>query len=184
MIFRAIKSLFRTAYLKIRFGSKFSASAIQGFDKLKVEIDPKAKISLGEKNQNRGPLYLLSKQTGILTIGSHNYFNTNTYIACMGYITIKDRVSIGNNVVIVDHDHNFKSEESEFTVGKIEIGNNVWIGANVTILKDTVIGDNAVIAAGSVVKGQVPANTIFLQKRESEKIEIKKENQVRDVGQD
>ncbi|UHA57884.1 hypothetical protein KDJ21_013390 [Metabacillus litoralis] len=46
------------------------------------------------------------------------------------------------------------------------IGENVWIGSNVVILRDTHIGDNVVIAAGSVVKGNVPSNTIYLNKRE------------------
>ena len=41
------------------------------------------------------------------------------------------------------------------------IGKNVWIGANVTILKDSVIGDNCVVGAGSVVKGKYRENTVI-----------------------
>lgn len=40
------------------------------------------------------------------------------------------------------------------------IGDNVWIGMNATVLKGVTIGDNAVIAAGSVVAKDVPANTV------------------------
>jgi acetyltransferase-like isoleucine patch superfamily enzyme len=40
------------------------------------------------------------------------------------------------------------------------IGNNVWIGMNATILKGTIIGDNSVVAAGSVVTKSVPPNTV------------------------
>lgn len=43
----------------------------------------------------------------------------------------------------------------------IKVGNNVWIGLNVTILKGTVIGNNCVIAAGSVVKGEFPDNVLI-----------------------
>lgn len=43
----------------------------------------------------------------------------------------------------------------------IHIGNNVWIGMNVIILKGSVIGDNCVVAAGSVVKGVFPDNAII-----------------------
>lgn len=50
--------------------------------------------------------------------------------------------------------------------GSVSIGNNVWIGANTVILRDSIIGDNAVIAAGSVVKGNIPPNTVYYLKRE------------------
>jgi acetyltransferase-like isoleucine patch superfamily enzyme len=47
----------------------------------------------------------------------------------------------------------------------IQIGNNVWIGANCVILKGVNIGDSAVIAAGSVVTKDVPADTVYYEKR-------------------
>lgn len=42
----------------------------------------------------------------------------------------------------------------------------MWLGANVVVLKGVTIGDNAVIAANSVVSKDVPANTLFYEKRE------------------
>lgn len=59
-----------------------------------------------------------------------------------------------------------------FKTSPIVIGNNVWIAANSIILRGSNIGDNAVIAAGSIVKGTVPANTLYLQKKSKELIEI------------
>ena len=56
--------------------------------------------------------------------------------------------------------------------GDIIIGKNVWIGANTVILRGTTIGDNAVIAAGSVLKGDVAPNTVFLNKRENLSVEF------------
>lgn len=41
------------------------------------------------------------------------------------------------------------------------IGKNVWIGNNVTILKNSEVGDNTIIAAGAVVSGKFPANVII-----------------------
>lgn len=43
----------------------------------------------------------------------------------------------------------------------VKIGNHVWVAANCLILKGVVIGDNAVIGAGSVVTKSIPANTIW-----------------------
>lgn len=42
----------------------------------------------------------------------------------------------------------------------VRIGNNVWIAPRCTILKGVTIGDNAVVATGSVVTKDVPANTL------------------------
>ena len=60
----------------------------------------------------------------------------------------------------------------KFKTAPVVIGNNVWIGANAIILRGTTIGDNSVIAAGSVVKGNVPSNTLLVQKKEDTLIEI------------
>ena len=67
-----------------------------------------------------------------------------------------------NNLVIVDHDHKYSSSgiTGELVSNEINIGNNVWCGANVTILKGVHIGDGAVIAAGAVVNRDVPAHTV------------------------
>ena len=48
----------------------------------------------------------------------------------------------------------------------VHIGDNVWLGANVVVLKGVTIGNNAVIAANSVVCKDVPANTLFHEKRD------------------
>jgi acetyltransferase-like isoleucine patch superfamily enzyme len=45
----------------------------------------------------------------------------------------------------------------------IVLGNNVWIGANVTLLPGVHIGDNAVIGAGSVVTKDVPADAVAVE---------------------
>ena len=45
--------------------------------------------------------------------------------------------------------------------GKVVIGNNCFVGFHSIILKNTTIGDNCIIAAGAVVKGNVPSNTVW-----------------------
>ena len=87
----------------------------------------------------------------------------------MENIVIGDNCKFGNNVVLVDHDHNYRGcgqytlENPEFVSSPIQIGNNVWVGANVTILRGTVIGDDCVIGAGTTLKGVIPAHSKVIQ---------------------
>jgi len=160
-----LKNVFVVGLKKIRYMSKFSAGIIQTFDKLHVEIHGSGKVKLGSYNQKRGNLYLVA-DGGKIIIGNHCFFNTGTCISSTEQIIIGDNCKIGNNVVIVDHDHNFKNDgENEFVSSKIEIGNGTWIGANVTILRGTKIGANAVIGAGCVIKGEVSEGEKVIQKR-------------------
>lgn len=46
-------------------------------------------------------------------------------------------------------------------VGKIKVGDNVFIGSNTLILYDTLVGDNVIIGAGSVVKGDFPSDVVI-----------------------
>ena len=108
------------------------------------------------------------ESNGILEIGKGCFLNNNVSITSMQRIVIGDYVSIGNNVVIVDHDHNYRQNGSDmFMCDDVEIGSGVWIGANTVILKGSRIGNDCVIAACSVVKGKVPANSRFITRRES-----------------
>ncbi|WP_025907747.1 acyltransferase [Priestia flexa] len=155
------KNLLRIFLLQMRYNNKLSIGLIQSFERIRYEFKGEFNVEIGNFNQNRGDLYL-GVIGGKLIIGEHCFFNINCSITCLEKIRIGNNCKFGNNVVIVDHDHNFKSSNPEFVTGSIEIGNNVWIGANVTILRNSVIEDNCVIAAGSVVKGYVKRNSLVL----------------------
>lgn len=152
-------------YLKIKYQKRLSIGMIQTFEKVRLELSGTAKAKIGSYNQSRGRLYI-GVNNGTLTLGNHCFFNINSSITCLDKIEIGDNCKFGNNLVIVDHDHNFRTKEPEFITKPIIIGNNVWVGANVTILRGTEIGENCVIAAGSVVKGKIEPNTIYLNKQD------------------
>lgn len=99
-----------------------------------------------------------------LNIGNNVAFNNNCVLTCRDGITIGDNTNIGPNCSIFDHDHDYASGDrfNHFKTGSIKIGKNVWIGANVSILKGSVIGDNCVVGAGSVVKGHFDCNTLIV----------------------
>lgn len=89
-----------------------------------------------------------------LKIGDGSGFGRNNVIDAIGGITIGHNVRFGPNVMIATMTHASKGQIINFapkTLKPVVIGNNVWIGHNVTILPGVTIGDNVIIAAGAVV---------------------------------
>ncbi|WP_051538164.1 acyltransferase [Butyrivibrio proteoclasticus] len=163
--FLYLKNVIGVGFKKLRYGSHFSAGLIQTFSGLHTEIYKKGRIKMGAYNQNRGQLYLVA-DGGEINIGSHCFFNTGCCVTAVESVKIGDDCKFGNNVVIVDHDHNFKNiGNSEFISTPVTIGNDNWIGANVTILRGTTIGNNCVIGAGSVIKGKIVDGSKIIQKK-------------------
>lgn len=164
-----VKNVIRVVVLRIRNGGHLQMGWIQTFDKLRLEIERGGHAEIGSFNQNREKLYIGVNGQGRLKIGSHCFFNINASITCLESIEIGDNCKFGNNLVIVDHDHNYRARGEygegipEFVSSAVRIGNHVWVGAGVTILRGTVIGDNCVIGAGSVVKGNIPANMLLVK---------------------
>ena len=113
---------------------------------------------------------------GSLSIGSGVSFNRNCLIGCRKEIKIGNDVMVGPGVTIYDHDHVFTYEgiQSEYKCGSVVIENGCWIGANVTILRNTYIGEGSVIGAGVLVKGNVPPHSLVTSNRNLNIIPIKK----------
>ena len=109
---------------------------------------------------------------GKVKIGNNCFFNDGCSINCQQNISIGDNLICGQNVMIFDHDHDYKNNINEFVKKEISIGNNVWIGANCIILKGVTIGDNVVIAAGTTVNKNIPTNTLIYQEKNIKKKEI------------
>jgi maltose O-acetyltransferase len=98
-----------------------------------------------------------------MKFGANCYANHNLVVLDCAPVTFGDNVMIGPNVVISTAGHPLDAETRitglEFAK-PICIGNNVWIGATVTIVPGVEIGDNVTIGAGSVVTRSIPANSV------------------------
>lgn len=70
-------------------------------------------------------------------------------------ISIGENSVIGYNSTLLGHEYLLR----EYRKGRVEIGVNVLIGANTTVLPGVKIGDNAVISAGSLVNKDIPPNS-------------------------
>ena len=105
------------------------------------------------------PLYInYGKHT---KIGKNVFINFDCTFLDLGGITIDDGVLIAPKVSLLSEGHPLSSQERHSLVPRpIHIKKNAWIGANATILHGVTIGENSVVAAGSVVSKDVPDNVV------------------------
>lgn len=128
-----------------------------------IEYDKTSRIIIGNKFCSPDYCKIEARDKGIVSLGNHTFFNRGCIISSRNRIQIGDNCSFGPNCLVYDHDHAFSKDgiiHGEYNSESISIGNNVWIGANVIILKGSVIGDNCVIGANSFIKGCVPSNSL------------------------
>lgn len=101
---------------------------------------------------------LICFPNSILHLGS-GFCNSNVKIRCSQKIVIGEGAFISHDVTIMDSDAHHLLDRPENTK-PIIIGNHVWIGSRVLVLKGVQIGDGAVIGAGSVVTHDIPAGAL------------------------
>ena len=98
-----------------------------------------------------------------ITIGENFYTNHNVTILDGAKVTFGDNVFIAPNCVFSTAGHAIDSEQRAKgleIVRPITVGNNVWIGANVSVLPGVTIGSSSIIGAGSVVNKDIPEGVI------------------------
>ena len=98
-----------------------------------------------------------------ISVGKNFLTNYNVTILDIATVTIGDYVMIGPNTLIstVGHPLSPMGRRKHLGIAKpVTIGDDVWIGGNVTILPGVTIGNNVIIAAGAVVTKDVPDNCI------------------------
>lgn len=96
-----------------------------------------------------------------ITIGKNVFINHACSFLDLGGISIGDNVLIGSKVNLISENHPIDPTQRKSLIGKpIVVKNNAWIGAAATILPGITIGENSIVAAGSIVTKDVPDNTI------------------------
>jgi len=100
-----------------------------------------------------------------IAIGENVYIGPNSYISSEG-VCIKNNVMIGPGLIIQGNDHIYNQvgmlmkQIKEKVCKEVNIDDDVWIGARVTILKGVTIREGSVIGTGSVVTRSIPPYTI------------------------
>ncbi|QTL50590.1 acyltransferase [Priestia aryabhattai] len=102
-----------------------------------------------------------------VTVGTNCRFFCTNFSSEEYLIKIGNHVTVTNGVQFITHDGGAwvlrgLDEKYKYTniIGKIEVGNNVFIGMNSIILPGIKIGDNCIVAAGSIVTKSIPPNSI------------------------
>ena len=126
----------------------------------------KGKHFFGKKNIIfDNSIFEVHNSKACITTGYECFFSYGVVVVCNLSITIGNNVWIGEYTSIRDSTHDFSAENplgynSDITT-PIIIGNNVWIGRGCLIMQGTIIQDNVIIAANSVVKGKCITNSIY-----------------------
>lgn len=155
-------SLFKITIIKVKYRTSSKIAWKQRFGKrFELKLCNSASVEIDEKLYSQSDAHILV-DGGKLSIGKNVFLNHNVSITCMGKISIEDNVTIANNVVIVDHNHDYLGGIGKFVIGNVKVGNNVWIGANAVILPGVSLEENCVVGAGSVVTHSFPRNSVII----------------------
>jgi acetyltransferase-like isoleucine patch superfamily enzyme len=97
-----------------------------------------------------------------INVGRNVFVNQNCTFYDLGGLDIADDVMIGPNVSIITSGHPIEPSQRRagVTAKPIAIERNVWIAAGAMIIGGVTVGENSIVAAGSVVTKDVPPNTL------------------------
>ena len=131
----------------------------------KAEVDLTNHLTIGEGTQISS-FSKIKATDGPMNIGKYVSIATGAFISSSsGGVSIGDFSMIGPNAVIVGNNYRYDNLDvpmcrQETTSKVIRIGNDVWVGAGVSILDGAVIGNGVVIAANSVITTRIPDYSI------------------------
>ena len=142
----------------------FAAIKCHEINNLTPDLE-KVKPLLGELFEGKFPNNSYIMRPMQLDFPKHISIGENVFInhhfTCMGAggITIGSGCYIGPNVTIVTTNHDLNNL-AVLKCKNVNIGKNVWFGANVLVLPGITVGDNSVLAGGAVITKDVAPNTI------------------------
>lgn len=140
-----------------------SYTILDGYAAQKIILGDNAKIGSFSKLLSTSHF---SKLGVGLKMGNNSAIGDYTHFGAPGGIEIGNDVIMGSYISFHSENHNFLDtskliREQGVTSKGIKLGNNIWVGAKVTFLDGCVVGNNSVVAAGAVVNGVYPDNSVI-----------------------
>jgi acetyltransferase-like isoleucine patch superfamily enzyme len=99
---------------------------------------------------------LATGRCGLLVIGDHTFVNQGAVLHAELSVTIGRRVLIGDHSAVYDTDFHEVDPGTGVRSAPVVIGDDVWLARSVVVLPGSTIGEGTVVAAGSVVRGDLP----------------------------
>lgn len=151
---------------KIKWGRNFRCGrnvTLYALSEEGIQFGDNCSVGINTRIECTGSFEFLGKG---FKCGDNCGLGTDSFYGCAGGIEIGTDVIIGNYVSMHSENHNYTNSDVPIRLQGvnhkgIKIGNNCWIGAKTTILDGTVIGNGCIIAAGAVVTGKFPDNSII-----------------------
>ena len=93
--------------------------------------------------------------------------NPGLYINAGGGLEIGNNVAFAANTTITTTNHDMYNHSKPGKVKGVKVGDNVWVGANCSIVAGVTIGSNVTIGAGCVIRENIPDNTVVVQSKDA-----------------
>lgn len=155
-----IRSAFCSAWFRIR-GVNCSLVACDGHIPV---LYRGGTIEIGKRFVVRGRMVRCeigaTESNALLKIGNGVLINQGATIAATCHIEIGDDTQIGGFAAVFDSNYHRLDPGRPVHSEPVIIGKNVWLGHNAMVLPGSKIGDHSVIAAGSIVKGDIPPRVL------------------------
>ena len=132
------------------------------YSSVRMDTPPFRKFSLGEDSVIES-FACINNAVGDIVIGNHSRVGIHSTV--IGPVSIGSHVQLAQGVVVTGLNHIFSNPSIPIDMQgvetkMVEISDDVWIGANATILPGVKIGQHCVVAAGAVVCSDVPAHCV------------------------
>ncbi|MEI9935876.1 MAG: acyltransferase [Pseudomonadota bacterium] len=137
----------------------------QSFSRTRTALLRSAGMKIGNSSLVQGPIRITGEGNPCkdISIGTFTLISGSLHCDIGAALIIGNRVRIGHDVSLLTVDHRVGPEamrSGERKFGAIEIGDGAWLASRVVVLPGIRIGAGAIVAAGSVVTRDVPANTL------------------------
>jgi acetyltransferase-like isoleucine patch superfamily enzyme len=117
-------------------------------------------VAIGRRLAVRGRIArceIGARENASLKIGERAFINQGASIVATCSIEIGDDARIGDFAAIYDSNHHRVDPDHPVHSAPVIIGTNVWLGRGVIVLPGSKVGDHTVVAAGSIVRGDLPS---------------------------
>ena len=187
MFFKTLKLLnwFSAQCRKALYNMAFS-SQFKYFGK-RTKLDISGAVSIGKNVYIGDDVTIIVEQGASLGIGDHSFIGESCYIKCFGGkieigqnvsinsksflngcgdLSIGDNTRIGTQSIMIASNHKFDDPEvlvkDQITKQGIQIGENIWFGARVTVRDGVNIANNVVVGACSLVSKSIPEAGVYV----------------------